>query len=88
MPEGSMATKVAVSVPTDLFREVERARRAAGKSRSRVVQEALRDWLARRAERDLVRDYEAGYRRNPEREDEIAEAARLASGLFGDDDEW
>ena len=82
------ATKVAVSVPTDLFEAVERARRDARKSRSAVVQDALRQWLRRQAEIGLVRDYEAGYQRHPESHDEIDEATAMAVGLLARDDEW
>ena len=82
------ATKVAISVPTDLFDAVERARRSARKTRSAVVQEALRQWLRHQAELSLVRDYEAGYRRHPERADEIDEATATAAGLFARDDDW
>jgi hypothetical protein len=82
------ATKVAVSVPTDLFEAVERARRNAKKTRSAVVQDALRQWLRREAELGLVRDYEAGYLRHPEGRDEIDEATATAVGLLARDDEW
>ena len=51
--------KVAVSLPDELFRALESARRRARKTRSAVVQEALRDWLRRQARAELVRDYEA-----------------------------
>lgn len=88
MPARAPATKVAVSVPTDLFEAVERARRESGKSRSAVVQEALRQWLRHAAELGLVREYEAGYRRHPERKDEIDEATATAIGLLGHDDDW
>jgi len=37
------AAKIAVSLPDELYRALESARRRAGKSRSSVVQEALRD---------------------------------------------
>ena len=37
-----VATKVAVSIPNDLYGAVERARKKHGKSRSAVMQDALR----------------------------------------------
>jgi len=79
-----VATKVAVSLPDDLYRAVEQARKRQGKSRSGIMQDALRHWLRHEAEVTLVREYEAGYRRRPEtrREIKAAEAAavRLLSG--------
>ena len=73
------ATKVAVSLPDGLYRAVERARKASGKSRSAMIQDALRHWLDSQAHATLVREYEAGYRRKPEgrRETKAAEAAAV-----------
>jgi metal-responsive CopG/Arc/MetJ family transcriptional regulator len=81
------STKVAVSLPEPLFRAVERARRATRKSRSAVVQEALRDWLRRSAQADLVRDYEAGYRAQPEGARDSEAALATAVALFDRDAE-
>jgi Arc/MetJ-type ribon-helix-helix transcriptional regulator len=77
-----------VSLPDELYRALESARRRARKTRSAVVQEALRDWLRRQARADLVREYEEGYRRRPEsaRDTEIALAS--AVGLLSSDDDW
>jgi metal-responsive CopG/Arc/MetJ family transcriptional regulator len=73
------ATKVAISIPSPLYEVVERLRKANGRSRSALVQDALRHWLECRAHTALVREYEAGYRRKPEsrREIEAAEAAAV-----------
>ena len=74
-----VATKVAVSIPDTLYREVERTRKRSGKSRSAVMQDALRVWLRHEAHAALVRQYEAGYRKRPEtpREVKAAEAAAV-----------
>ncbi|MEX2208984.1 MAG: ribbon-helix-helix protein, CopG family [Myxococcota bacterium] len=77
-----------MSIPDALFRAVERARRSAGKSRSSVVQEALRDWLRRGAEGQLLRDYEAGYRTRPESRSDAEAALATASALLADDEDW
>jgi metal-responsive CopG/Arc/MetJ family transcriptional regulator len=39
------ATRVAIRIPGPLYQAVERARKATGKSRSVVIQDALRHWL-------------------------------------------
>lgn len=41
--------KTAVSIPDDVFEKVERLARGAGRSRSEVFSEALREYLARHA---------------------------------------
>ena len=61
----TVATKVAVSIPSDLYRAVERARKRHGMTRSAVMQDALRHWLRHEVEMVLVREYEEGYRRRP-----------------------
>jgi metal-responsive CopG/Arc/MetJ family transcriptional regulator len=73
------ATRVAISIPGPLYQAVERARKATGKSRSAVIQDALRHWLDHQADAPLVAEYQAGYRGWPEgpREIKAAEAAAV-----------
>jgi hypothetical protein len=72
--------KITVTVPLDLFRDLEAARRRRAETRSAVVLEALRRWL--QAEKHSVLEYEAGYRRRPETRREIDEALGAAIGLL------
>ena len=81
------STKVAVSIPPDLFQAVERARRLRGSSRSAFLQDALRHWLKHQAEVTLVREYEAGYRSKPETRREIKAAESTAMRLLSET-EW
>ncbi len=81
-----LATKVAVSIPSSLYQAVERARKGSGKSRSAVVQDALRNWLDSQAHAALVREYEAGYRRKPEGRREIKAAEAAAVRLLSTED--
>jgi metal-responsive CopG/Arc/MetJ family transcriptional regulator len=81
------ATKVAVSIPSSLYQAVERVRKASGKSRSAIIQDALRHWLQQQATAALVREYEAGYRAKPEGRREIQAAAAAAVRLFSTE-EW
>lgn len=46
--------KTAVSIPDDLFEKVERIARRAGRSRSEVFSEALREYLARHAPEEVT----------------------------------
>ena len=82
-----VATKVAVSIPDDLYRAIERVRKRSGRSRSAVMQAALRYWLRHQAEVALVREYEEGYRRKPEGRREIGAARAAAMNLLRDE-EW
>jgi metal-responsive CopG/Arc/MetJ family transcriptional regulator len=81
------AAKVAVSIPGSLYQAVERVRKSSGKSRSGIVQDALRHWLECQAQAALVREYEAGYRRRPESRREIQAAQAAAVRLLATE-EW
>ena len=85
---GKTAAKVTVSIPDSLYQELERARRRAKKSRSVALQEALRDWLRRGVQADLVREYEAGYRARPEGASDVEAALATAVALLRDDEDW
>ena len=82
------AVKIAVTVPRELYKAIESARKRSATSRSAVVQEALRHWLRHQAHAELVREYEAGYRRKPEGKREIDAAMATAVGLLRDEEEW
>ena len=82
------AAKIALSLPDDLFREVERVRKRRGKTRSALVQEALRLWLRQQTEASLVREWEEGYRRLPEKAAEIAAGEATARFAFDPEDDW
>jgi len=80
------ATKIAISIPDDLYRAVERARRATGLSRSAVIQGSLRLWLDRRARDAAVREHVAGYRAKPEGRREMRAAEAAAVRLLATED--
>jgi len=82
-----LATKVAMSLPVNLYRAVERARKKTGRSRSAILQDALRLWLDRQREAALVKQYEAGYRTNPETLEEV-EAAGVTGLRLLSTQEW
>ncbi len=58
--------KIAISLPDNQAEAVERIRRFRRIPRSRVIQEAIDQYLAEDEERDAIRRYEEGYRRHPE----------------------
>ena len=81
------ARKIAMSLPGDLLRDVERVRRKVGRTRSAILQDARRHWLARHEEAELIRQYEAGYLKRPETRREIAAARSSAVALLASE-EW
>jgi metal-responsive CopG/Arc/MetJ family transcriptional regulator len=67
--KGAHVGKIAISLPDDLLEDLERERKASGKSRSELVRQALEAMLS--AERKRIKQYIEGYKRYPETEEEI-----------------
>jgi metal-responsive CopG/Arc/MetJ family transcriptional regulator len=74
--------KVAVSLPKEEFRAVEKARKKLGRSRSSLVAEAIRTWLEEQKNQEEVHRYIAGYKRHPETAEELMEAAAIGEKII------
>ena len=70
--------KVAVSIPSDTLKSLERARARLRKTRSAVVTEAIERWLAAEELTEGDKRYVEGYLRRPERSDESSVVAGSA----------
>jgi metal-responsive CopG/Arc/MetJ family transcriptional regulator len=81
------ASKVAISLPPELHKALEHVRKKTGRSRSALVQEALRLWLQAQQQAARIRQYEAGYRKRPESEAEVRAAEAAAVRLLASQ-EW
>jgi metal-responsive CopG/Arc/MetJ family transcriptional regulator len=80
----SMA-KVAVSLPVDTLRSLERVRARLRKTRSGAVTEAVERWLQAEDVGDEERRYLEGYLRHPER---TAENAAVAGVIVATWEPW
>lgn len=67
-----MTKRTAISLPDDLYREIERARERAKKDRSTWLQEAASEYLKKRTKEEEIEAYFSAYERVPLTEDEIA----------------
>ncbi|MBM4405022.1 MAG: hypothetical protein FJ039_02425 [Chloroflexi bacterium] len=76
--------KVAISIPKDLYRWVERQRRAKGQSRSEFFCKALEEALHRDAESAREEQYRTAYLRSKGKGDEVPWAAATAPSAFRD----
>ncbi len=78
------SVKLAVSLPEELFEDVERARKRRGVSRSAVVQTGLRAWLQAQREAERSRKYLAAHRARPESAADVAEAAAIVRAAWAE----
>lgn len=60
-----MTKRAAISLPDDLYRRIERARKRAGKDRSSWLQEAASEYLSKRTRAEEIEAYFSGYERAP-----------------------
>ncbi len=65
-----MTKKTAISLPDNLFRDIERARKRSKKDRSTWIQEAASEYLKKRTKEQEEEAYFAGYERTPISDDE------------------
>jgi metal-responsive CopG/Arc/MetJ family transcriptional regulator len=78
-------TKFAISLPTATLQELEKIRRASGKSRSALIREAVEHWLQSRETSPEDQRYIHGYLRRPEGTGQTAAVAAAAAANW---DEW
>lgn len=65
----AVTKRIAVSLPDDLFRRMERVRKRRRVPRSKLVQEAVGDYVERTDEQALEQKYFEGYKRIPDGDD-------------------
>lgn len=67
-----MTKRTAISIPDDLYREIERARKRLKKGRSTWLQEAASEYLKKRSRPEEIEAYFGGYERAPLTDDELS----------------
>ncbi len=85
---GMTVAKVAVTVPEETLRAVEKRRRFLGMSRSAVVSAALESWLADQAMTAEERRYVVAYMKQPETVEEVRETTAIGSAAMAGWDCW
>jgi hypothetical protein len=84
-----MTKRTAISLPDDLYREIERARKRSKKDRSSWIQEAAADYLKRKTMQERIDAYFESYRRDPDGNDEESRALEQAAlEDLASDEEW
>ncbi len=80
--------KIAISIPKPLLDRLERLRASAGTSRSRMIREAVTEYVVAAEREELRRQAEEAYGRMPETEEELAlvDAALRGIASYIDDE--
>ena len=78
----AQSAKIAISIPNQLVRLIEKERRKTGETRSAFIRRAIRLMFQGKEHMLQVSEYVEGYRCRPETEEEIAAAEASASELL------
>ncbi len=74
--------KIAISLPKEDFEKIEKIRRDLGMGRSAVIDKAIHFWLKGLEEKEMIRQYEEGYKKKPEPADEIMAMEKTSAEAF------
>ncbi len=69
--------KIAISLSKEDFLAIERLKTKFKKSRSELIQKAIGSWLAGRREKELIEQYERGYKNKPEKISHIKQLEKI-----------
>lgn len=78
-------TKIAISLPIEDFKKIERIRKKSGLKRSTIIDNAIRFWLEYLEKKEMIKQYEEGYRRKPESLDEITAMEKASAEAFAEE---
>ncbi|MGQ0551189.1 MAG: ribbon-helix-helix protein, CopG family [Armatimonadota bacterium] len=78
--------KVAISLPDAQAEAIERIRRRQRIPRSRVIQRAIAVYLAEQGRHRVIRAYEDGYRKKPERMEDVQFLAKATAAALEPED--
>ena len=64
-------SKVAISLPSENLKRIEKIRKELGLQRSALIDRAVCYWLENMEKQKMIKQYEDGYRNHPESAEEI-----------------
>lgn len=76
--------KIAISLPDEVFRRIERERRHRGESRSEFLRRTVETYFHQKQERQAVEQYVKGYRQHPETEQELGWVAAASQAVLAE----
>ena len=82
------ACKIAISLPKEELRELEEVRAKMGIGRSAAVAQAIRFWLHQRKNEQMIKRYQEGYRRSPERVFDLMAFEKAELEVLDAEEDW
>ena len=79
------SSKIAISLPTENFKRIEKIRKELGIQRSALIDRAIGFWLDNMEKQKMIKQYEEGYRNHPESVDEIKVMEKLSADAFNEE---
>ncbi len=85
-----MIKKIAISLPKEDFDKMEKARKKLGLNRSKFIDNAIKFWLQYQEKQVLIRQYEEGYKKYPETEEEFKNLNSMSLSFHEslDEEDW
>lgn len=80
--------KISFSIPKEDLDLVEKMRKRMGLGRSAFIDMALRYWLDSTQEQELIKRYEEGYRKMPEKTQELNAFEKAGLETLNPKEEW
>lgn len=77
--------KIAISLPVEDFKKIEKIRKESKIGRSSLIDKAISFWLKHLEEEELIRRYEDGYKKHPESAKEIHAMEIAAAQAFSEE---
>lgn len=76
------SVKIAVSLPHEDFKKIEKLRKELHLSRSMAVDQAILAWWKERKQHEQIDQYVSGYLKGPESTAEVESMEKAAAGAF------
>jgi len=77
--------KVAISLPENVLKAVEKERKASGESRSAFFRRAAEQLLKKEKEAQAIEEYVRGYKTMPETQEEIEAAHKAGMAILAEE---
>lgn len=84
----SNTVKIAISLPKKDFQYIEILRKKLGISRSRFIDKTIKYWLKQKKQEELIHRYQEGYKKKPEKVQDLKAIEKTALETLSLKEKW